>query len=100
MTDVFDALVMGTLALAGVLALARVLREGSLADKILGADTFIIIVGTGVAAGAAISGETRFLDVVVAVATLAFIGTLTVARFIERRGAGRDVPARSPREVG
>lgn len=78
---------LATLGLAGVLALARVLRPGSLADRVLGLDFFVTTVATGIVVGAVVRDTTVFVPIVVVVALLAFVATVTVARYIERRGA-------------
>ena len=70
-----------------MLALVRVGRGGSLPDKVLGADTLILVLASGVAAGAGVTEDTTFLDVLVVVTLLSFAGTITVARYVERRGA-------------
>jgi multicomponent Na+:H+ antiporter subunit F len=75
------------LAVAAVLALARVLRRGSLADRALGLDVFITVVAAGVVLGSIRADSAVFLPIVVVVALLAFVATVTVARFIEERGA-------------
>lgn len=75
------------LAMAAVLALARVLRRGSLADRALGLDVFVTVVAAGVVLGSVRVDSTVFLPIVVVAALLAFVATVTVARFIEERGA-------------
>lgn len=87
MTEVLEYATMGMLSLAGILALLRVGRGGSLPDKVLGADTLLLVLAGGVAAGAGLRRETVFLDVLVVVTLLSFVGTITVARYVERRGA-------------
>lgn len=87
MIEVVDVIVFAVLALAGLLALGRVLRGGSLADKVLGADSLNIVVAAAVAAGAGMTQDPTFLDLLVVVTMLGFIGNLTVARYIEKRGA-------------
>ena len=87
MTEAIEYAVMGLLALAGVLALARVGRSGSLPDKVLGADTLILVLAGGIAAGAGVREDPSFLDALVVVTLLGFAGTITVARYVERRGA-------------
>lgn len=87
MTGAIDGLSLLLLGLAGTLAVARVIREGSLADKVLGADNVNIVVVAAVAVGAGITGYPTHLDVLVVVTMLGFIGNLTVARYIEKRGA-------------
>lgn len=86
MTRTIDLVSLAVLAVAGVLAVARVAKGGSLADKVLGADNVNIVVVAAVAVGAAFTGSETFLDVLVVVTMLGFIGNLTVARYIERRG--------------
>ncbi len=87
MIEVLEYATLAILAVAGGLALLRVGRGGSLPDKVLGADTLILVVAAGIAAGAGISRQTAFLDALVIVTMLGFAGTITVARYIERRGA-------------
>ena len=87
MIGAIDTLSLMLLALAGALAVARVVRTGSLADKVLGADNFNVIVIAAVAAGAGMTEDPTYLDGLVAVTMLGFIGNLTVARYIEQRGA-------------
>jgi multicomponent Na+:H+ antiporter subunit F len=85
---VIDGLSLALLGLAGVLAVARVVRSGSLPDKVLGADNVNVVVVAAVAVGAATTKDPTFLDVLVAVTMLGFIGNLTVARYVEKRGTG------------
>jgi multicomponent Na+:H+ antiporter subunit F len=87
MTEVFEYAALGMLGLAGMLALLRVGRGGSLPDKVLGADTLILVLASGVAAGAGVTRDESFLDALVVVTMLTFVGTITVARYVERRGA-------------
>ena len=87
MTEVLEYAALAMLGVAGVLALLRVGRGGSLPDKVLGADTIILVLASGIAAGAGITRDPSFLDALVVVTMLSFIGTITVARYVERRGA-------------
>ena len=87
MTEVLEYAALTMLTIAGVLALLRVGRGGSLPDKVLGADTLILVVAAGIAAGAGITRQTAFLDALVIITMLGFAGTITVARYVERQGA-------------
>ena len=87
MIDAIEYAVMALLGIAGLLAVIRVGRGGSLADKVLGADTLILVLASGVAAGAGVTEDATFLDSLVVVTLLGFAGTITVARYVERRGA-------------
>jgi multicomponent Na+:H+ antiporter subunit F len=81
------AVCLGILTLAGLLALTRVVRLGiSLADRVVALDMLLLIIVMGIAVGAIGTRSQLFIDVLVVVALLAFVGTVTVARFIERRG--------------
>jgi multicomponent Na+:H+ antiporter subunit F len=84
---IVTSICFGILSVSGSLCLARVVRRGSLADRIVALDSLLFVL---VAAVAVLVARTRlpgFLDVLVVAALLGFVGTVTVARFIERRGA-------------
>jgi multicomponent Na+:H+ antiporter subunit F len=74
------------LTVSGALCLGRVLAGPTLADRILALDCLLIIVVVGVGVDAAVTGRGIYLDVLLVVALVAFIGTTAVARFLERRG--------------
>lgn len=74
------------LAVSALLCAARVAAGPSLADRVLALDTLLIVGVVGVAIEAARTRSGAYLDVVLVVALVAFIGTTAVARFIERRG--------------
>lgn len=75
------------LAIAGVLCLVRLVRGVSLADRVIALDTLLIVIVVGVAVEAARTGRGTYVEAVLIVSLVAFIGTTTVARYIERRGA-------------
>ena len=75
------------LAVAALLVLVRLLRGPSVPDRIVALDTLLQVVVAGIAVGAAATGSSAFLAVLVAVTLLGFVGTVLVARFVERRGA-------------
>ena len=75
------------IAFSGFLCLLRLVRGPSLADRIVALDALLILIVTGIAVDAARTGEGTYLDVLVVAALLGFVGTVNVARFIERRGA-------------
>jgi multicomponent Na+:H+ antiporter subunit F len=74
------------LALSAVLCTVRLVRGSSLADRIVALDALLVVIVSGIAVHAARTGEGTYLDVLVVVALLGFVGTVTVARFIEHRG--------------
>lgn len=73
------------LAFAAVAALVRLVRGPSIPDRIVALDNLLYVVVLGIAVAAATTGSSSFLSVLVAVALLAFVGTVTVARFVEQR---------------
>ncbi len=82
-TDVCLAL----LIVAGALCFLRLVRGASVADRVVALDSLLVVVICGIAVDAAASESGAFLDVLVVGALVAFAGTVTVARFVERRGA-------------
>ena len=77
---------MAGLSLAAVLCLVRLVAGPSVPDRIVALDALLYVVVSGIAVGAAATQDGSFLAVLVAVALLGFVGTVTVARFVERRG--------------
>lgn len=84
--EVVTSICFGVLVLAGLLCVLRVIQGDSIADRIIALDTLLIVIVVGVAVGAARTGSGTYLDVLLVVALVAFIGTTSVGRFIERRG--------------
>jgi multicomponent Na+:H+ antiporter subunit F len=79
--------------LAGVLLLAaaaltvwRALRPGVLGDRAVALDTFTAIVVCGMLTASAVTEDHLYLDLVVVLTLLGFVTSVTVARFVERRG--------------
>lgn len=84
--DTVTAIALGGLAVAAVLVMVRLLQAETIADRIVALDALLIVVASGIAVGAARTGDGTYLDVLVVASLLGFLGTVTVARFIERRG--------------
>lgn len=83
----FDIVLLVTLVglgVAGALIMFRLVQGPTNADRIVALDTLLLVVVAGTAVEIARRGADRFTPVLVAVALLAFIGTITVARFFER----------------
>lgn len=77
----------GGLGLAALLVLVRLVRGPSVPDRIVALDTLLQVVVAGIAVAAGVTGDGSFLAVLVAVSLLGFLGSVTVARFVERRGS-------------
>lgn len=86
MIDVAATIAFGLLSVAALLCLIRLVRGKRLADRIVALDALLLMVVSGLAVQAAVTGRDTYLDVMVVAALLAFTGTAMVANFIERRG--------------
>jgi multicomponent Na+:H+ antiporter subunit F len=75
------------LAISAVLCLVRLVAGPSVPDRIVALDALLYVVVSGIAVATAFTRDGSFLAVLVAVALLGFVGTVTVARFVERRGS-------------
>lgn len=80
------SLALAALAVAALFCVARLIRPGSLAERIVAVDSLLVVIVSGVAVQSARTGDGVYLDVLVIAALLGFVGTVTVARFIESRG--------------
>jgi multicomponent Na+:H+ antiporter subunit F len=78
------ALVM--LALAGACFVARLVLGPTLADRVVALDGLVITLISAIALDAALTGSPLFVDAVVVIALVGFVGTAAAARFIEERG--------------
>lgn len=77
---------LGLLALAGAGFLVRLVIGPSLADRVVALDGLLTVCVMAIAAYGTLIGSTAYVAVSVVVALVAFVGTATFARFIERRG--------------
>lgn len=75
------------LSLAALLTLVRLVRGPSVPDRVVALDVLVQIIVAGIAVLAAATRDGTYLAVLIAVSLLAFVGTVTVARFVERRGS-------------
>jgi multicomponent Na+:H+ antiporter subunit F len=80
-------IVLGMLAAAAALMAARAIKGPTVAERIVALDVMLVVITGGILVGAARTGESVFLDLAVVAALLGFVGTVSVARFIERRGS-------------
>ena len=86
MTVVFDVC-LALLTVAGALCLVRLTRGKSIADRVVALDSLLVVIICGIAVDAAARQSGMFLDALVVGALVVFAGTVTSARYIERRGA-------------
>lgn len=80
---------MMILSLSMVLALYRVIRGPQHADRIIALDLLSVLVVAFAALYSVYSGHKAFLDVAIAYALVAFLGTVAFARYLERSSVPR-----------
>ena len=82
-----------------LLALVRLAMGPSLLDRVVATDTLLVIISAGLAVYAALEQDPTFVPVLVVVSLLAFVGTVSIARYVGgmllqgRTGDGRDLRA-------
>ncbi|KNE78922.1 MULTISPECIES: monovalent cation/H+ antiporter complex subunit F [Streptomyces] len=84
MTTVY-AVTTALLSAAALLVLVRLLRGPVALDRIVALDVLLSLIVAGAALGVAARGEDSSLPVLLLLAILAFIGSVTAAHLIERR---------------
>jgi len=72
------------LTIGMMLSVYRIVRGPERADRIVALDLLSILVTADIVLYAIYSGETAFMDVAIAYALVAFLGTVAFARFLER----------------
>jgi multicomponent Na+:H+ antiporter subunit F len=86
--SVVTAIAAAMLLLAGLLAVLHALRPGlTLADRAVALDLAVIVALNGLALRAATAGDSAAVVLLLVFGVVGFITIVTVARFIERRGA-------------
>ncbi|MEU4687137.1 monovalent cation/H+ antiporter complex subunit F [Streptomyces xinghaiensis] len=79
------AVTTALLSAAALLVLVRLLRGPVALDRIVALDVLLSLIVSGASLGVAAREEGSFLPVVLVLAILAFIGSVTAAHLIERR---------------
>ena len=75
-------LAYGMLGAGALLALARLARGPSLLDRVVATDVLLVIIAAGLAVYAALQRDPTVVPVLVVVSLLAFVGSVSVARYI------------------
>jgi multicomponent Na+:H+ antiporter subunit F len=74
------------LILAAALTTSRAVRRGTIGDRAVAVDALTSLITCGLFVAVAFTGDDLFLDLALVLGLLAFLTSVTVARFIERRG--------------
>jgi multicomponent Na+:H+ antiporter subunit F len=75
-------LAYGMLGVGALLALARLGAGPSLLDRVVATDTLLVIIAAGLAVHAGLQRDPTVVPVLVVVSLLAFVGSVSVARYI------------------
>lgn len=78
---------LAMLCASALLALLYALRNRALVERSIAVDTIVAFIVCGLMVTAAWAGESLAVDLALLIGLLGFMGTVTVARFIERRGS-------------
>jgi len=84
------------LGAGALLALVRLARGPSLLDRVVATDVLLVIISAGLAVYAGLARDPTVVPVLVVVSLLAFVGSVSVARYIggmliQSTGDGQDV---------
>jgi len=88
MIEVHIKYIMVVYGMALLLALTRLIKGPTLADRVVSLDFIMTCVIGMIVVDAIATGESHFLSVAIVAALLGFVGTLAFAMYIQRR-AGR-----------
>ena len=85
---------MAMLLAAMALVLWRLVRGPTAADRVIALDLLSVLVVAFLVSISIYAGETSYLDVAIAYACIAFLGTIALARFILRSSRTRNCGAK------
>jgi multicomponent Na+:H+ antiporter subunit F len=75
------------LAMAGVLTAVHVVRSRNLVDRAIGIDMLVAVILNALAVAIAITLDDLVAALLLIIGLLAFLGSVTIARYIEQRGS-------------
>ena len=75
---------LGLMAVTGVLCLVRIVRGPATLDRTVAADVFVSAMAGGIGIEAAIGRHSTTLPILVALAFVGFLGSVSIARFAAR----------------
>ncbi|MCB2147248.1 MAG: cation:proton antiporter [Deltaproteobacteria bacterium] len=84
--QIVSRLALVLLVISMALAFFRLVRGPQAADRVVALDLISVLIVAFLAAYAVHAGDTSFLDVAIAYALVAFLGTVALARFLLRSG--------------
>lgn len=73
------------LSLAAFGAILRMIKGPALLDRVLAADVLLVVVASALSLDMAANRHTNHLALVAAITLIGFVGSVTVARFVQER---------------
>lgn len=83
--SVVYVIVFGVLCLAGLLVLVRLVLGHTTLDRIVALDVFVTMIVAGTCVGMAAQKDGSNIALLAAVALLAFIGSVSASRLVEKK---------------
>ena len=80
--SVVGVIAYALLGAGALLALVRLALGPSLLDRVVATDTLLVIISAGLAVYAALARDPTVVPVLVVVALLAFVGSVSIARYV------------------
>jgi multicomponent Na+:H+ antiporter subunit F len=74
------------LGIAALLTTVHVIRVRNLVDRAVGVDMLVALILNSLAVGIALTQDDLVAALLLIIGLLAFLGSVTIARYIERRG--------------
>ena len=84
MLTIATAVALPMLALAIVLAFARLVRGPTLPDRVVAIDLLGVLIAGLLVVAASATDQQALLDVAMVLALISFVGTVAYARYVER----------------
>jgi len=80
----FTPVMYGGLSIGFLFSVIRIARGPDLVDRVIALDLAMAIVLCFAAVYAVVTGHSHFLDVALVIAVIAFVGTVALARYLEK----------------
>ncbi|ASO22632.1 multicomponent Na+:H+ antiporter subunit F [Actinoalloteichus hoggarensis] len=87
--EIVFAITLALLCVAALIIVVRLVRGPTTLDRIVAVDVFVTLIIGGTAVGMASQADGSNIALLVGVALLGFIGSMTVVRMVERKGTHR-----------
>jgi multicomponent Na+:H+ antiporter subunit F len=100
MTTVLALVAGGVLTVAALLALLRVIRGPTVLNRVVALDVMVSILISALGVEAAYNRHTTTVPIIVALALVGFVGSVSVARFVARDDDAGGEEAGAPTTLG